>query len=299
MLPSEFKKLWEDFCIKNISDCFIDFYDLPEISFHLIQELLLICSENFKAQSKQLVDSIVKILHLNRETYKYLEISLKAVFQEYFIQIFENEDRREEFFQKTKKNFADFIDQNFPNIEKADEIEDLLSSRSFKEVISIIKKILLYIDFHEPPLKLKLENFKERKIEIKKFKNSDCVCVEGIIKEVKNCLILLHPPMLKTGFAFQGLKPVVIVYEGADCKEDDIDNYTVRENLIEKLNKEARADNDYLSSNYKVEKNKDNLKENNSRPEVKPTNSNMGIQNMQSNIKVSQKTKSFGENILK
>jgi hypothetical protein len=292
MLPSEFKKLWEDFCNKNISDCFIDFYDLPEISFHLIQELLLICSENFKIQAKQIVDSVVKILHLNKETFKYLEISLRGVFQEYFIQIFENEERREEFFRKTKKSFTDFIDQKFPDLGKVDEVDDLISGRSFKELIGIIKKILLYIDFHEPPLKLKLERCEERKIEIKKFKNSDCVCVEGIIKDAKNCLILLHPPLLKNGFAFQGLKPVVIVYEGGNLKEDCQDQYTVRENLIEKLNQEADDDKNYMS-HKSIPNNDDSFT-----MQKNQTSSKLEIKNTQNN-KVLQKTKSFGEKILK
>jgi hypothetical protein len=75
-------------------------------------------------------------------------------------------------------------------------------------------------------LMLKIKNYKDRKFEIGKFKNSECICVEGYVKEDKNCLILLHPPMMKNGFVYQGLKPVVMVYEGQGLIKEENEKLT-------------------------------------------------------------------------
>jgi len=209
--------------IQSLSDCYIDFYEDPIHSFHLIQEIFILCSEMFKEQIKYLINQILIILNIPKEknNEKIIENRMKTIFQEFFNKIFETEKCSENFLVNISKKYKEFVRNQLKDFKKHDEFEDMIKSKSFRNMISLIKKILLYIEFHDPPLIFKIDSFKERKIESIKFKNLDCICVEGFIKDEKNCLILLNPPMMKNGFIYNGLKPVVITYDAKSAHEND------------------------------------------------------------------------------
>lgn len=211
--------MWEDLGKETLVDCFIDFFDNQIHTLHMIQELLLISSENFKLQIKEITDNLLKQLTIpnDKNNFKHIENAIKPIYQEFFDLIFESELNSGKFLENIKTRYRRYINEVLVtkhNFDKEDELEDMLKSKSFKDLIVITKKMFLYIDFHDPPLKLKIEENNERKIELKSFKNSDCLCVDGLVKENKSCLILMNPPTLKNGFIYQGLKPIVIVYSG-------------------------------------------------------------------------------------
>jgi hypothetical protein len=180
----------------------------------------------FKEQIKYLINQILIILNIPKEknNEKIIENRMKTIFQEFFNKIFETEKCSENFLVNISKKYKEFVRNQLKDFKKHDEFEDMIKSKSFKEMIFLIKKILLYIEFHDPPLNLSIDSFKDRKTETKKLKNSDCICVEGFIKDEKNCLILLNPPLMKNGFIYNGLKPVVIVYEANRTADYDTFN---------------------------------------------------------------------------
>jgi hypothetical protein len=231
----------------------------------------------FREQLKSTTNQILSLLNVpsDKNNYKQIESCLKTIYQEYFTFIFENEKNSESFFTNVKKKFENFVHNDLENFDKEDEFEDMITSKSFKEMIVIIKKILLYIEFHDPPLKLKIDSFRERKIEIKKFKNSECICVEGLVKENKNCMILLYPPVLKNGFVYQGLKPIVIVYNG-EIKEDMI-VHVEEEKEKSKIKQSEIGDSEKVLEKPKVEEKKLEYSERISPLAEKKDNSNINL----------------------
>jgi hypothetical protein len=199
---------------ENISDCFIDFFDKPLMTFNLIQELFSLSIKIFKEQINGMIHKILEFLQIqnNPNNVKYIENVTKPIFQEYFTQIFESESKSSEFYSIIKLKFEDYMYNDIKTFEKENEFEDMVESRSFKNIITNIKKMLLFIHFHDPPLKFEIDEHKIRKSDVKVLKTADCLCVEGFIKDNKSCLILVSPPLLKNGYAYQGLKPIVIAY---------------------------------------------------------------------------------------
>ena len=135
--------------IQSLSDCYIDFYEDPIHSFHLIQEIFILCSEMFKEQIKYLINQILIILNIPKEknNEKIIENRMKTIFQEFFNKIFETEKCSENFLVNISKKYKEFVRNQLKDFKKHDEFEDMIKSKSFKEMIFLIKKILLY-DFN-------------------------------------------------------------------------------------------------------------------------------------------------------
>jgi hypothetical protein len=206
--------LWEDIAKENLPDCFIDLFDEPEICFNLIQEIFLICSEYIIEHINKKTIDILKYFEIPNDKHNLNQIEkyLKPIFQECYTYIFESSTDAEIFLQKVLEKYKLYIQEHFIEFDRIDEIYDVFKTKYFKDLIAIIKKILLFINFHDPKLNLKLDKHSNRKMEIKNLKSSDCICVDGYIKDNKNCIIYLSPPTLKNGYAYQGLKPIVLVY---------------------------------------------------------------------------------------
>lgn len=238
LLPSEFRKVWEDFGKESVGDIFVDFFDDFILTLNLFQEIMLISHSHFKEELKNLTNKIMKILEIKNinKSYSFIEKNIKPIILEYYEDIFENESKSDFFYQKIKEDYGKFINENFLNEEinennfkirevmktdKTDELRELVRSNYIKDFLRTVKKIFLFVEFHEPQLSLKLEPFEKRKLIVRQMKQSDCVLPDGYIKDVKNCLILLDPPLLKNGYPYSGLKPIALICPD-DFKGDQI-----------------------------------------------------------------------------
>jgi len=216
MLPSEFRNLWEDFANKDLSDCFIDFYDNPLVAFQLIQEFVYLCQEIIDEQIESILKGIMELLNITKDKISnkaLIENTLRPILRESYHNIFDDEKISEKFHRSLIKKFKEFFEDKIKNEEKIEEFYDLIESRTLKNSIANLKKILFYIKFNGDPLQFKIESQTERKAEIKQFNKNDCICVQGFLKTPKNCLVLLSPPLMKKGYSFLNLKPVVIEYD--------------------------------------------------------------------------------------
>ncbi len=286
LLPSEFRKVWEDFGKESVGDIFVDFFDDFILTMHLLQEIMLISHLHFKEELKNLTNKIMKILEIKNlnKSYSFIEKNIKPIILEYYEDIFENENKSDYFYNKIKEDYANFVNKkfltdtetdeklhnNFNNnndhnqikalahlkpttyikSDKADELRELLRSNYIKDFLKTVKKIFLFVEFHEPQLSLKLEPFEKRKLLVKEMKQSDCVLADGYIKDVRNCLILLDPPLLKNGYPYSGLKPIALI-----CP-DDFKSGESNNNYNNNNNK-----NDNNISNFTTEKKLNNFNE--------------------------------------
>ena len=234
--------MWEELGKENIPDCFIDYFCYQKETFNLIQELILIIQKSVNNNIIEYNNSIIKLFSLQNEknTNKQIQIIIKSIYQEYYNEIFESENNKIKNEKEIINNFCIYYKTQINIYNKNDEFEDLIKSRSFINLINLIKKILLYIEFHDPSLIFSIQSHNERKYEINNFKNSDCLCVEGFSKIDKKCLILINPPKMKNGYNYQNLKPIVMLVNS------NIENEN-KNNKIQKNKKE------FLTYNYKSE----------------------------------------------
>ena len=214
MLPSEFKKIWSDLSQK-LMDNFMDFFDCPILTINLIQELVLVCQEVQKKYFDLTIDSIGEFLKIPSNKRNGLESYIKVLFKEYSNFIYDNEQSTILFTKQIKEIYIDRV-STFDNFVRKDDIEDIIQSKYFTELIVILKKILLYIEVHDPPLTFKIESYLTRKVEKKSFKNAEFVCIDGFAKENKNCFLILNPPLLRNNYVYQGLKSIVIINDEYD-----------------------------------------------------------------------------------
>ena len=250
MLPSEFKNQWEDMAQKYITDSFMDFFDDSLLTFHLIQELYLICLNLVEIIIHKKVDSITENLNIPLEIKIKVIYSLRTFFNEYNIYIFENPKENEEFTDQIIEEYKKRVLSLDEMKKRMVDFEQMIKSKYFKDLLLLIKKLMIYIKFHDPPLSFNIENnCLDRKLEFKIFKNSDCYCVDGFAKENKNCLVILKPPLFKNNFSYQGLKYIVIFCD---------DNKIFQENYINLFKINKGLDNSQYESATKIAKNNRN-----------------------------------------
>lgn len=214
---------------------------------------------------------MLEIKNINK-SYSFIEKNIKPIILEYYEDIFENEIKSDFFYQKIKEDYAKFINENFLNeenkencnkklrqlmkIDKTDELRELLRSKYVKDFLKTVKKIFLFIEFHEPQLSLKLESFEKRMLVVKEMKQTDCVLADGYIKDVKNTLILLDPPLLKNGYPYSGLKPIALI-----CP-DDFKFAEENNNVVNVINEDGQI-GELLVAAAKPNKHETDLIENN------------------------------------
>jgi hypothetical protein len=180
-----------------------------------------ICMELFKDGLRKRLRQIMGILYIEDEknNSQVIEKLLKPILMEFFVNIFESEKYSQKFFTKIVERYTYFVKEieHFNN--RQGEFEDLIKSSSFKNLIAKVKRIIVFAEFHDPTLHIKIDILEDNNVELRTFKSTECICIDGLVKENKNYLVLLSPPLLKNCYPYQGLKPVVIMY---DIKPEEI-----------------------------------------------------------------------------
>jgi len=237
MLPSEFKNCWEDLGQKYLNDIFIDFFNDPLLTFHLVQELFSICLTVVEENVNNKIKFLLKNFNIPEEKEKNVINSLRNFINEYNSNIFENPEENDEFVKKVKEEYNRRMLSIECVILRQKDYESLIGLNSFSDMILLIKRIFIFTKFHVPELTLNIEsNCFNRKIEFKQFKNIECYCLDGFVKEHKECLVILKPPLLKSNYPYQGLKFIVIFCEKNDKLEEKYINI-ISEKKIKELDK--------------------------------------------------------------
>ena len=186
---------------------------------------------------------IMESLNITNEKNNYLVVFnlIKPLLMEYYSYIFESENVIDNFIKIIKEKYTLFI-QNLNFFQKDLEYNELITSTSFFNLVKILKKIIIYSEFHDPSLIIRLDINNLEQVELKSFFSSDCMCIDGLIKENKLYIVLLNPPLLKNNYVYQGFKPIVM-----NCNMTKEELY---KNLTETLNlKEICLTTTSLSNN--------------------------------------------------
>ena len=227
ILPSEFKTMWEAIANENMIDTFIDFFDNQAFVFHLIQDFFLLNIQHFKVFFKSKIEKICLNLKIpfNKNNLPNIFKHFKGLIEEFFENIFHDPDELEPYLDTLKQSILQKINLYKTKVDFDDQVvEDVnsaLNSKYFKEFVSVMKKIILYCEMHEPQLSFKILEFENRLPEIRNFKPNEILCVDGLPRENKPCLILIDPPSLKSNYAYMGLKPIVVVYKKGGFSTED------------------------------------------------------------------------------
>jgi hypothetical protein len=146
-----------------------------------------------------------------------VEKLVKPLLMEFFASIFEGQ-HGQTFLDRLIYKYESLV-KDIENFTKQSEYDELVKSISFKNLVNKIIRIILFAEFHDPQLNIKIDVLEDNNVELRTFKPSECICIDGLVKENKNYLVLLSPPLLKNGYPYQGLKPLVIMY---DIKPEEI-----------------------------------------------------------------------------
>ena len=96
--------------------------------------------------------------------------------------------------------------------EYQEQFEEMLETDDFSKFVNNVFYLCLFMLLNDPPLRVPLESFKNRKFIYKKFKKNDFICVDGFAKENSPCLVLL-PAVTRNNYPYNGIKPSVLILQ--------------------------------------------------------------------------------------
>ena len=158
MLPSEFRNSWEDMAQKYITDVFIDFFDDALLTFHLIQELFCICVNYIDDLLQRKIYFLLLNLSIPEELKAKVLNSLVSFFNEFNFYIFENQKENEDFTNKITELYKNKLSLIEIMKNRLKDLDSLLTSKYFHELLILIKKLYIYIKFHDPSINFNIES---------------------------------------------------------------------------------------------------------------------------------------------
>ena len=233
-LPSEIKNIWESLSI-DIGDCFIDFFSKPTLTFHLLQELIFITQQMLKEKIEHIYNKVLSILDLenSEQIKKDLISSMKPFLQNYVIDIFDKESKRNKIFDNNicnhfvlfynteifplmnNSNDDEILHKNYTNDNTAINIYEIVNSKSFKRMISDIKRIILFTELNHQEISFNIDDYLSREISYdnSSYKDRNNFNVNGKCLENQSKIILLQPPVLKSGNPYPNLQKIVLPFD--------------------------------------------------------------------------------------
>ena len=259
-LPSEILDKWITIAKNDINSCFIEFFSYPEITFHLVQEMVFIMQKMLK---DKINTSIQKILNLfgieinnntNEDISKFLFKIVKPFLQEFYYEIFINENSKQvsSFNNTFISNFTSFYtNEIIPLLQKNSldvnnnksnsnsdiiySINTIIQSQSFKTMLLNIKEVLLYFELSNHQMILNIENFTTRELTYMENNNKEnAINVNGKILKNQKQLILLNPPIyIDDGKPHPKYQKIILAF---DIEDDNIHKHFYSSNFDSNLN---------------------------------------------------------------
>lgn len=284
LLPSEFKTLWEQLVKDSIIEAFDsvsdDFYTLAyavQLSMSIIyrQSDILICRILMNVmKTLQIEDEISSQKKMSDETKRqafknvYLP-KLRNFIQEYYSTIFTcseefidcvAEEIKSQYDEGLSKACEKFIENESKEVteemkalhiemvvnkvkQRFTDVEADLETKYFRNYVSASFKLNIYILLHDPELSLNKMNVPDYRL----FNKSECLSIEGFIKENSPCCIILNPPLLKNKFVYQGILPAIyMIQETSETIEKICSELALKS---KKANHSSSLSEDPLASN--------------------------------------------------
>lgn len=234
--PSEFKKSWENL----VSTILMDTFDNIYLNSSLLSIVVNIIVKNTFTIAKEHINNKIKkfLMCLNisdqsEETIRDFFIKFQSlIFQQYYKSLFQFSDEvNKEIIIKTKSEIegrGDINENDKSNINKD------LNAEQIVKFIKEMYALCIYMHLHDPPLSVKTSDG----LEYRYFSKNAFINIEGFPKENSTCLIIMHPPQLRSEIAFKGMKPAVYIVENpseeiiSKCEESrDSNNSIMKQNI--------------------------------------------------------------------
>ena len=290
-IRNEIKSLWENFAKIELLNNFIEFENEPEIIYHILCELILLSDKMIKEHCLLKYQEILKIIGVKNNVVmiKDIETQFKNFMKEHLNEIFYYLQDIS-FINDYKKQLKNIVLNSIKCINQNNMmlLEDVLEQYEFKDMLKNINDIILFTQFNEPTLYFQIEeNYEKRKIKYIKLDNENkkeyiVINNQGNLSGSYNSIILLEPPILKSGHIFYPeLKPILMLIEKGN-EIDNNDNINIEEFQLE--NNNNRDKKEYLS----IEQNKETIEDKikfNSINNTSRINRNMNINYINKNKK--------------
>lgn len=172
-----------------------------------------ISSENESALLKHLTnfyqDHANTIFKFTDEEYKTLSTQYQKNCQKILNHNYQCElsnfplDDDEEFVESTQPLFT-------VSTEYHEYLTSLLESEDFRKFAGSYFSLCIYMLLNDPPLKLPVDNFKNRKFMFKSFRKNDFNCIDGFAKDGSPAIVIL-PAVMRNNHIYYGIKPSVLI----------------------------------------------------------------------------------------
>ncbi len=172
--------------------------------FQLTEERL----EKIKAQYKKSVEKVFSHTYTSELENIPLEDNLKR--REEAAQANDERDKKEGEQEENGEDVKQFEVEI--REEYQEQFEEMLETDDFNKFVNSTFYLCLFMLLSDPPLRVPLDNFKNRKFIYRKFKKSDYICVDGFAKENSPCLVIL-PAVTRNNFAYNVIKPSVLILQ--------------------------------------------------------------------------------------
>ena len=233
--PNEFKKSWENL----VSTILMDTFDNIYLNSSLLSIVVNIIVKNTFTIAKEHINNKIKALLMclnisdhSDETIRDFFVKFQSlIFQQYYKSLFQfSDDVNNEIIIKTRKEIEGCGDIN------SNDMLNINKDLNAEQIVKFIKEmyaLCIYMHLHDPPLSVKTSNV----LEYRYFSKTAFINIEGFPKENSACLIILHPPQLKSEIAFKGMKPAVYIVENPS------------EEIISKCEESRESNNSILKQN--------------------------------------------------
>ena len=234
IISSEFNSLWNNLSVEL--SLFEDYYEYPNILYHLIHELFCILENNINEKIEYIKESFIEVLCPGNEKINIKDLNeiLKSLIRQNIKKIFlEGKENNDIEFSLIKNNYLNFFmvhicNYNDNNLYK--NFFNIISNEKFPILIKIIKTILIYTKYNDTDLKLEIKETSNRNITIKQFDKTEKVISINSknINEKINGIFLLKPPFLKNGFNLSNsIYPIILEIKNNKLKtlKEEIEEY--------------------------------------------------------------------------
>ena len=230
-LKNEIKKIWEELALVSLLDNFIDFEKQPEIIFHLVSEMVLITDKLISELCMEMYKKVSQSLNIinDKKFINDIEKTSRPLIKEHLNKTFAGTNNQQ-FVDKFINLFNNSTNKIFSDNEEARErIGEVLGGPDFKLMIKKIKDIVLFTKFNDQQLYFKIEkDFSKRIVERIKLKTNiekkKYLIINDNNKEPVDAVVLLKPPVLRSGFTLNNdFKTIVILY-GKDSNSKSYNN---------------------------------------------------------------------------
>lgn len=175
---------------------------------HIVQDTFKTVYEETQKMVKRKISGVLSFLNINDKncpSEKFLS-RFRSFFQENFLSIFVFDD---DFVSEINSKLLE-CSKEYKDFDMQEDLQQDIKTKPFKELISLMFKLSIYMILHDPVLVPKITDYKERELDYYFYSKNDFINIEGYGKEQAPCIVILNPPVFqKNKYSYQGIKPAI------------------------------------------------------------------------------------------